>query len=193
MFFNQLSPPRVSPLADDLSVGFHQVVRDVSPRQVLQSVGGAQFHLKTTRETVRFFYKHHIHTFDPKIPSEFMSRSVSCGLTSGGGRPPAPAGQSGNIFFLPLQLQKQAGDGSSMVQFLELNSCWTLSGTSGMCQSSSPMVQGASLRTRRTESVMIKKQNVCSNVGLLTSLSVLRDGMSFHAASPKAWSVQKSV
>lgn len=36
---------RVSPLADDLSVGFHQVVGDVSSRQVLQCVGGAQLHL----------------------------------------------------------------------------------------------------------------------------------------------------
>lgn len=67
-------------------------------------------------------------------------------LTSGGGRPPAPGGQSGSIFFLPLALQKQAGDGSSMVQFLEVKSCWTLSGTSGVSQSSSPIVHGASLR-----------------------------------------------
>lgn len=76
-------------------------------------------------------------------PADF--RSVSGGLTSGGGGPPAPGGQSGSIFFLPSQLQKQAGDGFSMVQFVELKSCWTLSGTSGVCQSSSPIVQGASL------------------------------------------------
>lgn len=76
-------------------------------------------------------------------------RFVSGGLTSGGGSPPAPAGQSGSIFFLPSQLQKQAGDGSSMVQFVERKSCWTLSGTSGVCQSSSPIVQGASLRDRK--------------------------------------------
>lgn len=66
-------------------------------------------------------------------------------LTSGGGSPPAPAGQSGSILFLPSQVQEQAGDGCSMVQFLELNSCLTASGTGGVLQSSSPMVQGASL------------------------------------------------
>lgn len=66
-------------------------------------------------------------------------------LTSGGGSPPAPAGQSGSIFFLPWQLQTQAGDGSSMVQLSELNSCWTLTGTSGTSQSSSPIVHVASL------------------------------------------------
>lgn len=75
----------------------------------------------------------------------FRVNCMSGGLTSGGGSPPAPAGQSGSIFFLPSQLQKQAGDGSSMVQLLELKSCWTLSGTSGVFQSSSPIVHGASL------------------------------------------------
>lgn len=89
----------VSPLADDLSVGLHQVVRDVSSRQVLQCVCGTQLHLNT-----------HTHYFsvlmEPQRPCDH-STAVSAvsdaihALTSGGGRPPAPAGQSGSIFFLP--------------------------------------------------------------------------------------------
>lgn len=81
-------------------------------------------------------------------------------LTSGGGRPPAPAGQSGSIFFLPSQLHMQAGEGSSMVQFLELKSSRTLSGTSGVYQSSSPIVQGASLQGGGEEETEGRKKNV---------------------------------
>lgn len=84
----------------------------------------------------------------------FRVSCTSCGLTSGGGSPPAPAGHSGSIFFLPSQLQKQAGDGSSMVQLLALKSCWTVSGTSGVFQSSSPIVHGASLRPGGRPSVI---------------------------------------
>lgn len=42
-----ISRGEVSPLADDLGVGFHQIVRDVSPRQILQSVFLADLHLDT--------------------------------------------------------------------------------------------------------------------------------------------------
>lgn len=134
------------PLSDDLSVGFHQVIGDVPPRQVLQRVCGAQLHLNNNSD---------VRQIQPSCsgPARPGPARPSSSLTSGGGGPPAPAGQSGSIFLLPSQLHKQAGDGFSMVQFLELSSCWTLSGTSGRFQSSSPIVQGTSLRSSRRATV----------------------------------------
>lgn len=79
-------------------------------------------------------------------PVRFWRVSVSLILIWGGGSPPALAGHSGSIFFLPLQLHSQAGDGLSMVQFLIVKMSIRLSATSGVDHSSSPIVQGASLK-----------------------------------------------
>lgn len=118
----------------DLSICFHEVVWDVSARQILQSGCVADFNLKKDQiggETLwelKQIPPCHLYALDShwQLPA-----------TCGGGRPPAPGGHSGSIFLRPSQLHSHKGDGFSMVQFPFKNMWLTVTGTSGIPQSSS--------------------------------------------------------
>lgn len=102
---------KVLPLADDLSIGFNQIIRHVSASQVLQSVCVADLHLDQKKKKIKLFKYHMLGKF------KFIGVGFSfMALTCGGGRPPAPAGHSGSIRFRFPQLHSHSGEGFSMVQ-----------------------------------------------------------------------------
>lgn len=136
------SNSKVSPLANDLSVRFDQIIRHVSASQILQCVFVTDLHLDTKNSKQ---LNNECSTF-----LGFGFRSCFIALTCGGGRPPAPAGHSGNILFCFPQLHSQSGDGFSMVQLPLSKMSLTVWGTWGIAHSSSTAVQGVSLEHRNT-------------------------------------------
>lgn len=118
--------PQHPPLADELGVGFHQVVGDVPPRQVQQDVTRAPLHLPGGHRRMDGWMDTRPH----HPPPEHRQHPW---VTCGGGSPPAAGGHSGSILRAPGPLHWHGGDGSARVQFPRCSTSSTAGGAGG-CQ-----------------------------------------------------------
>lgn len=201
----------VLPLSNNISVGFNQIVRDISAGQILQSVFVTDFHLdkQTKKWHLRIFSVELsvIWHWSALLDLNFAFDILIVSPTWGGGSPPAPAGHSGSILLRPSQLHSHSGDGFFIDQLPLSNRSFRLWETCGTNQSSLTAGQRESLEQRKHRFMFNSKSplHVYSmfRITYMWSLCLyflnvnfssqnLQYRRSFHAACSKSWLFRQS-